>query len=427
MEIKTLILILILILVTTTIKEYRGGGRGNDGTDNQRKNRDKERKDQLPPKILLNPVSPVINSNTVIPTISSNNYTERYLSMYYLSILQQELMKLEQRLNGSINDQVLELPPAITNTNNLTVNKSVLPSPSTYFRKQINGIDLPFIPSLFHHLNNVLYQHGQSVLDSTTDQADQYQDQSSKISYKKKQVFTVKHYYIGQAGNFTYYRFPLIKGDCYDIKYFYSPVVGTNSFKANLYLVLKGKKGLNDPSFQIFSMGIEEFPKDFMYPGYHMQFLKSKNSTDLNQELDQDFPFTKELDQNADRIIKKLLKNRNDYRTERCFRKPKDQQLISNQYLEHSHNKEDCIRLNGIWDQPCTKSTKCPYFKNDPRGSCNQMTGYCNLPKGMKHASYHYADETTHPLCADCPVTEENFDNPDYKCCKSDKEPKYIW
>jgi hypothetical protein len=61
-----------------------------------------------------------------------------------------------------------------------------------------------------------------------------------------------------------------------------------------------------------------------------------------------------------------------------------------------------------IWDKPCEKNTDCPFFQANKtypnyRGGC--INGYCELPLGLKRASYrkYYDSPESFPLCHGCP------------------------
>ncbi len=420
----TLIIVLLLITWFNSNTYISGGGRGIMGSDNHRKDRDKDRKEQLDP--------------IVLPDIYQNDYTERYLAMYYLNVIQQELMILERHITGSNNTEILELPDPqgtlVPSDINQINNK--LPSPITYTKLPIKNIraikSLSFIPDLFKRLNYTLSH--KTELNKWNNDA--ISNNPCKINPNKRQVFTVNTYYTAIAGDYTYYRFPLIKGKCYNVRYFYSSNVDYESqFKANIFIIFKNG--------QLYTLGVEGFPKFPMYQGYRESIKDAQlfnktttdgslnntstwptDSNDIYQEFDQDQPFTKSLDRNTDNIIKHLLNNRIDYRLEKCFFKSSD--TIFPTVLHSIKQKQDCIRLNGVWDKPCTDDTECQYYKLDKRGSCNKLTGYCNLPKGMKHLSYHLALPESQPLCADCPIKGEDIE-PDYTCCYQDKQPKYIW
>ena len=79
------------------------------------------------------------------------------------------------------------------------------------------------------------------------------------------------------------------------------------------------------------------------------------------------------------------MNNRINFKLSKCF---VNGEISKSKELKH---EEDCIRMNGIWDQPCTSSdNKCQYI-NSGYG-CNEGTGFCKMPKGIINTSYHNGD-----------------------------------
>lgn len=81
------------------------------------------------------------------------------------------------------------------------------------------------------------------------------------------------------------------------------------------------------------------------------------------------------------------------------------------------HNRKECEDKAGVWDRPCEDDSECPFYliNNDEKsGGC--VSGYCQLPIGMRRASYrkYFWDNMSYPFCIGCP----NITPPDKSCCK---------
>jgi hypothetical protein len=80
-------------------------------------------------------------------------------------------------------------------------------------------------------------------------------------------------------------------------------------------------------------------------------------------------------------------------------------------------NRKECEEKSGVWDRPCEDDSECPFYliNNDEHtGGC--VSGYCQMPLGMRRASYrkYFWDETSYPFCIGC----ENITPPNKACCK---------
>ena len=84
----------------------------------------------------------------------------------------------------------------------------------------------------------------------------------------------------------------------------------------------------------------------------------------------------------------------------------------------------DCTIQGGKWDNSCTKNSQCPFYQKNTNypnthGSCNKVTGYCELPKGLKHETYKtYTGKAQCYNCADGKLGE---------CCQFQSNPDYAF
>ena len=150
-------------------------------------------------------------------------YTDRYLSLYYLRIIQQELMDLEKKLNIKTN---------------ITVNSNLKFKKYDFTEKNLN---MPFM-YLYEHLNSIL-KPNRNNFNVITDK-----------------VFLINNYYYATQGNLSIYRFPLVKTKYYNTKYYYSKYIEPESkFNPYIYLVLKRKISKISNVTRIFKKFISNF------------------------------------------------------------------------------------------------------------------------------------------------------------------------
>ena len=195
---------------------------------------------------------------------------------------------------------------------------------------------------------------------------------------------------------------------------------------------------------------------NFQFIGYFLtNMLLIPNGVEIgNEKIYQYYDLNKNYRLYDDTMQRDLLK------TAYAVQEHKDSFKLKNQYVCFStdysayltpsatsnvlltdNNKDSCQSIydsygqrkaSGIWDKPCSKDDQCQFYtanKNYPnkRGKCNQSTGYCELPLGMKNMGYHYfiPSNVSEPYCYNCksenswkPITD--LDN----CCweQSDKK-----
>lgn len=76
-----------------------------------------------------------------------------------------------------------------------------------------------------------------------------------------------------------------------------------------------------------------------------------------------------------------------------------------------------------FWDKSCSVNTECPFYQSNKlyknyRGGCND--GYCEMPIGIKRLAFTKYDESTKPVCHNCP--EDNI-----RCCDKQKNKDYAF
>lgn len=106
-----------------------------------------------------------------------------------------------------------------------------------------------------------------------------------------------------------------------------------------------------------------------------------------------------------------------------CF---EDSTITSQSICEGIKNFDGTTKDIYTWDRICVSNSECPYYlanKNylNKRGGC--ISGYCELPLGIKRKSYrkYELSDTSFPLCKGC------IDKSPKDCCKSqDKNSKYV-
>jgi hypothetical protein len=115
-------------------------------------------------------------------------------------------------------------------------------------------------------------------------------------------------------------------------------------------------------------------------------------------------------------ILRENIYDRKKYLSSRCFMKNNVHDRLND------HNQTGCIVAGGIWDSHCWNDEDCPYYqanRNYPNsfGGCNETTGYCEFPKGMKPLSYTKAEGK--PQCHNCDTG--------HHCCDEQDMPDYIF
>lgn len=86
-------------------------------------------------------------------------------------------------------------------------------------------------------------------------------------------------------------------------------------------------------------------------------------------------------------------------------------------------NRGVCESRGGVWDRPCERNEECPFYQanrnfKNYRGGC--IDGYCEMPVGVKRASYRKWDKNTLPVCHGCPI-----ENP--RCCDGQEKKDYAF
>ena len=75
--------------------------------------------------------------------------------------------------------------------------------------------------------------------------------------------------------------------------------------------------------------------------------------------------------------------------------------------------KKTCEDAGMTWDMPCFKNDQCPFFQantNYPNTFGKCVSGFCEMPLGVKSKGYRKYDTSTKPICHNC-----DYDDP--FCC----------
>ena len=100
-------------------------------------------------------------------------------------------------------------------------------------------------------------------------------------------------------------------------------------------------------------------------------------------------------------------------------------------YGSHGRDKTECEnnydtyyreKKRGVWDKHCIADTECPFFKANKNykntfGGC--ISGFCEMPLGIKRLSPRYYDISSQPLCYNC--------NNNNNCCNNQENPDYMF
>lgn len=73
-------------------------------------------------------------------------------------------------------------------------------------------------------------------------------------------------------------------------------------------------------------------------------------------------------------------------------------------------------KVPGVWDKPCLEDTECPFYKknqNYPNEFGRCISGFCEMPKGVKRIGFRKYDPNDKPLCYGC--SKEEYDKG--TCC----------
>lgn len=164
-------------------------------------------------------------------------------------------------------------------------------------------------------------------------------------------------------------------------------------------------------------------------------FYLTQSGNDLDGELKEldegsrkDRGYQLYTNQDARQIYMDKLRYNDPKRQQfKCFPKYtkgiKDVGLANDQLL--------CKTSNGIWEQKCQQDDDCPYYQSNKNytntfGGCNKSTGYCQLPKGIKHLTYRQADKSTikDALCYNCKLKGSSLAVLG-KCCTNQSQPDF--
>jgi len=307
-------------------------------------------------------------------------YTDRYISKYWITIINEYLIFLNKKYNINIkNDQDQDQDQ------------------SNKLNKEINTNKLNKFNKLnkLNKLNKIIIQNN-DYNDSLTNKIKILLNSIDKYiikSSKNKQGLLIYSYYYNDIKN-NIIIIPLKKTEYYNTLNYYFKDLSYNNNKCNLLIKYKNNKFL--------SLNIQNMPNINIINGFNYSNTELLETNNIN---------------NADnKIISK-----NDYLQVNNKFKQNFDEIISScyfadnlHYLKNSSNsfktQTDCINIGGLWDKPCKKNNDCHYNK------CDYNTGYCINPRGVKSIGYTFNDNSP-PLC--------HKDTLIYKCKKNDKNYKW--
>lgn len=134
---------------------------------------------------------------------------------------------------------------------------------------------------------------------------------------------------------------------------------------------------------------------------------------------------------NINKMVSEYI-NRQFYKPELSLKTKIEIPNEFNCYGSYGKNKDTCEnnydsyyrkKTRGVWDRTCKVDSDCPFFKANKNykntlGGC--VDGFCEMPIGIKSISPRFYDINSEPLCYNCP-------NKSLNCCKTQKNPDYIF
>lgn len=85
-------------------------------------------------------------------------------------------------------------------------------------------------------------------------------------------------------------------------------------------------------------------------------------------------------------------------------------------------DKLECESSGGLWDRPCIQNEDCPFFnKNTGNGTCNPISGRCEMPRNTKIKGYRNIDPNPlfSPHCSGCKRLSDG--KKEGACCEEQK------
>lgn len=101
---------------------------------------------------------------------------------------------------------------------------------------------------------------------------------------------------------------------------------------------------------------------------------------------------------------------------------------VNNQLFCESYHPE--FEQVGVWDAPCQEDEECPYYQanknyDNDYGGCDQKTGKCEMPFGVKRIGYKRTDKSD-PMCYNC-GKDGAFCCEEQKNDTTKKSPDYVF
>lgn len=184
------------------------------------------------------------------------------------------------------------------------------------------------------------------------------------------------------------------------IKFTYFDIIGY--YNTQDLMIPKGKDDLNNNNYYEMNPTFRNDGEQINYYNYERKWVDQLQYNLNNTMKYHEVCFNTEFDRYPDTILNYV------YNRENC----------ENEYDNFGRRKP-----KGIMDRPCLEDTECPFF-NGKLGGCDKLSGYCQMPKGIRNLGFHNYRKEDQPLCYNCNNKKYEKITNLGMCCEEQKDIK---